>query len=385
MAGTTELATVDPTRVAAVSGAHFSNDQVEVIRNLFAQGATEDELVVFLSIAQKYDLDPFAREIWCICELDADGERKLDKKGAPRPPMIQASRAGWRKVAQRDPRCAGIEAGAVYSRDTFERMPDGTVRHGICLDVNDKGAQDRGKIVGAYALVFRHDWTRPAYAWASWQDYGVPQVADQNGRKPTWSPWYRFPSAMIEKQAESMALRQAFPLGAIASGDDRDVEASATDILTLPADPEPDPDARGTRPALTGAPRPDPSDADSPPTPAAPASPIGESTAPDGDQDAAANPLDLIGAGDLTGKPTSAVAKLVEAAKPMRRADLVRVCRWATRNDEWPAMAIAELDTTRAQELYLYLADATDEEREALAAAVVTWEQAQDDPQGTLA
>src|SRR6185312_13449528 len=90
MAGTTELVTVDPGRVAAVSGAHFTNDQVEVIRNLFAAGATEDELVVFLSIAQKYDLDPFAREIWCICELDAQGERKTDRNGKLRPPMIQA-------------------------------------------------------------------------------------------------------------------------------------------------------------------------------------------------------------------------------------------------------------------------------------------------------
>ena len=388
MAGTTELVTVDPGRVAAVSGAHFTNDQVEVIRNLFAAGATEDELVVFLSIAQKYDLDPFAREIWCICELDDHGSRKTDRGGKLRPPMIQASRAGWRKVAQRDPRCAGIEAAAVYSKDTFERLPDGTVRHGICLDVNDKGAQDRGKIVGAYALVFRHDWTRPAYAWASWQDYGAPQTAEKtraNGEtyRPTYSPWYRFPSAMIEKQAESMALRQAFPLGAIASGDDRDVEASATDILTLPAEPEPDPDARGTRPALTGAPRPAAATDDD----TSLASPEADADAHDSsstERDAAATPINMIGRNPLAGTPTSDVAGLCNAAKPMKRADLVRVARWATRGDEWPAMAIAELDAARAKELYQYLLDADDRAREALAAAVVTWEQAQDDPQGRL-
>jgi len=421
MAGTTELATVDPARVVATSGAHFTSDQVEVVRNLFAQGATEDELVVFLSIAQKYDLDPFAREIWCICELDDDGSRKLDRNGKPRPPMIQASRAGWRKVAQRDPRCAGIEASAVYSKDTFRRLPDGRVEHVICLDVTDKGAQDRGKIVGAYALVFRHDWARPAYAWASWQDYGVPQVAEREGRngqkyKPTYSPWYKYPSAMIEKQAESMALRQAFPLGAIASGDDRDVELSHTDVLELPAETTTDPHARGTRPAQDGAPRPT---QDAPPTasgspesdhsdgsdaaatagdpqrPVGDAAETGSATNWSGDpvRDAAAAArlrVDEIGSAQLSGAATSDVTGLCTAAKPMKRADLVRVARWSTRNDQWPAMALAELDEARASELVQFFADAAPIDREALVAAVVEWEAEQanaagDDPQGTLA
>lgn len=420
MAGTTELATVDPGRVVATSGARFTSDQVEVIRNLFAKGASEDELVVFLSIAQKYDLDPFAREIWCICELEDDGSRKTDRNGQPRPPMIQASRAGWRKVAQRDPRCAGIEAAAVYSKDTFRRLPDGRVEHTICLDVTDDGRQDRGKIVGAYALVFRHDWARPAYAWASWQDYGVPQVSERESRngqkyKPTYSPWYRFPSAMIEKQAESMALRQAFPLGAIASGDDRDVELADGDVVELPAETTPNtPHARGTRPASTGAPRPtqdaqprrassSPESAHSDGSDAAAAAggsqrPVGDTAVTgtadldSGDpvRDAAATArkkVAAIGTAPLAGTATLDVAGLCAAAKPMKRADLVRVARWSTRGDEWPAMALAELDAGRASELIQFFAAASDIDREALAAAVVEWEdeQTNDDPQGRLA
>jgi phage recombination protein Bet len=202
-------------------------EQQQVIRNLFAKGASDDELAVFQALAIRYDLDPLAREIWCICELDDKGERKLDKNGNPRPPQIQASRAGWRKVAQRDGDCAGIEAGAVYSGDTFSRRPDGSVDHTIALE-------DRGKLVGAYALVWRHHWTRPAYAWASWIEYGAKQARDADGNLRKYSPWAKYPSAMIEKQAESMALRQAFPLGALAAGDDRDVEHSVAEVAPAP-------------------------------------------------------------------------------------------------------------------------------------------------------
>ena len=202
--------------------------EVQVVRNLFAKGATDDELIVFQRIAERYDLDPMAREIWCICELNDDGSRKTDRNGNLKPALIQASRAGWRKVAQRDEQCAGIEAGAVYSNDDFERRPDGSVAHRIALE-------DRGMIVGAYALVWRHGWVRPAYAWASWKEYGAPMARDDAGKVKKWSPWAKYPSAMIEKQAESMALRQAFPLGALAAGDDRSVDDN--DVIEATAAP----------------------------------------------------------------------------------------------------------------------------------------------------
>lgn len=216
---------------AALAETRFTPSQVAVIRRMYAAGATDDELAVFLRLAAKYDLDPLAREIWCICELERDGvTRKTDRNGQLRPPMIQASRAGWRKVAQRDPLCAGIESGAVHENDHFGRAPDGGVDHRPAL-------RDRGKLVGAYGLVWRHDWQRPAYAWAPWAEYGAPNARNDDGSVRTWSPWARFPSAMIEKQAESMALRQAFALGGLTSGDDRLAD---------------DPEAAGSQPPSAG-------------------------------------------------------------------------------------------------------------------------------------
>lgn len=388
MAGSTQVERIAANRdVAVTSGASFTPDQTEVIRNLFAKGATDDELVVFLRLAEKYDLDPFAREIWCICELNPDGTRKLDKNGDLRPPMIQASRAGWRKVAQRDGRCAGIEAAAVYSKDTLERLADGGIRHVICLDVDEQGRQDRGKIVGAYALVWRHDWTRPAYAWATWQDYGAGQVSDDKGNKRVWSPWYKFPSAMIEKQAESMALRQAFPLGAMAAGDDREVEAvdagqqpalldpprdesGVVDVEELPGEPD-TPHARGTRPAPTGAPRPAPA--------ASEAADLGDEPSGSGRPDVDASPtgIALIGALPLEQDDqasTEQVSRLRKASR-LKQDELARVVAWATRRDGARATrVVGNLPVVRCAELEAFYDAADAPARARLVAVVEAWE-----------
>lgn len=223
------MTTTDRPLPAVIAETGFTPGQVEVIRRQFADGATDDELAVFLRLAAKYDLDPLAREVWCICELDAAGNRATDRRGRVKPPIIAPSRAGWRKVAQRDERCVGIEAGAVHENDVFARRPDGTVDHRPDL-------RQPGKLVGAYALAWRRDWIRPAFAWASWSEYGAPQARDNDGKVRTWSPWAKYPSAMIEKQAESMALRQAFALGGLTGVADEDSIESTHPGVLPPAD-----------------------------------------------------------------------------------------------------------------------------------------------------
>ena len=39
-------------------------EQIELMKRTVAKGATDDELRMFLHLAHKYDLDPFAKEIW---------------------------------------------------------------------------------------------------------------------------------------------------------------------------------------------------------------------------------------------------------------------------------------------------------------------------------
>jgi hypothetical protein len=343
----------------------FSQEQERVIRNLFAKGATDDELAVFLALAKKYDLDPMAKEIWCICELNRDGTRKLDKQGNLKPPMIDASRAGLRKIAQNNELCDGIESGAVYSKDTFERLPNGMVNHQICLDVDEKGRGDRGKLVGAYALVWRKDWKRPAYEWASWTEYGAPMVVDEDGKYQKWSPWYKFSSAMISKAAERGALKQAFPLGAITGVYEREIEHEPIDgdyidvTPTNVVDADADQDPRPADDAPASAEARQPSDAGSA-QPAADTTPLHEK----------------IGMAQLDGAQATPdqISVLRDAAKPLKNDDLKRVVAWATRRDAEPTSTIALLHETRCAELTEFFKAASQPDRRALIDAVVAWE-----------
>ena len=88
-----------------------------------APKASPGEVGVFLEIAARYDLDPFAKEIWCA--------------GEPGKIMIMVGRDGLRKIAHR----AGLrfDGDVVRERDYFKvtRNPDRTrsVAHrGRCSD-----------------------------------------------------------------------------------------------------------------------------------------------------------------------------------------------------------------------------------------------------------
>ena len=252
---TTEVVPAQVEAAIAETGSGFTPAQVALIRSMFARGATDDELAVYLRIAAKYELDPLARQIWLICELDEKGNRKLGRDGQPRPPQLQPSRDGWRVIAQRNPLSDGIQAAAVYSGDEYDAKPtEGVVHHRAVFTA--KGTRD-GKLSGAWALVWRKDWRHPAFAFASWQEYGLPMTrkdGDPNGDLiNAWSPWRKYPSAMIEKVAETNALKRAFPLSGLSSygvailpGEDDapedEPEGAPSDAETVPVTPRADSD-----------------------------------------------------------------------------------------------------------------------------------------------
>ena len=65
-------------------------EQIELMKRTVAKGATDDEFKMFLHLAHKYGLDPFAKEIWFI---------KYDNSN----PTIMTSRDGYLKIAQSNP------------------------------------------------------------------------------------------------------------------------------------------------------------------------------------------------------------------------------------------------------------------------------------------
>ncbi len=176
------------------------DERVEVIKQTVAKGASDAELQMFLAVAQKYDLDPFAKEIWFI------------KEEAGKPGRVQAGRDGFLAIANRHAAYEGMTSDVVYEGDEFSRSADG-VTH--VYNMEDR----KGRIVGAYALVYRSDRRVPAYAFARFSEYCPPSP---NG----WSPWKKFPSAMILKVAETAALKRAFSISGLAGAEDEDQAAA---------------------------------------------------------------------------------------------------------------------------------------------------------------
>jgi phage recombination protein Bet len=204
------------TQETALAPVTMTPDQVQLIKNTVAKGATNDELQLFLHLSQSYGLDPFAKEIWCI---------KYGNSAA----TIFTSRDGYLKIANGHPAFDGIVSDVVRQGDRFQVKP-GSVEHSY----GDK----RGQIEGAYALVFRKDRQYPVYVFAPFAEYNAPS----NGT------WKKYPSAMILKVAEAMALKRAFSISGLvtreeldASDEPRTAPVANANARALPA-PAPDPE-----------------------------------------------------------------------------------------------------------------------------------------------
>jgi phage recombination protein Bet len=145
---------------------------------------------MFLHVAKSYGLDPFNKEIFFW---------KVKDK-----PTIMTSRDGYLKIADRHPQYDGLVSDVVRKNDGFKRKSDG---------IEHEYGTERGDIVGAYALVYRKDRSYPVYVFAPFEEYRSDNKV-----------WYQYPSAMILKVAESMALKRSFSLSGLVSREEMDVQ-----------------------------------------------------------------------------------------------------------------------------------------------------------------
>jgi phage recombination protein Bet len=193
----------------------FTPEQRQLMKDTVAKGVSDNEFMLFMHLAQHYGLDPFAKEVWCI-------------KYGQNPATIFTSRDGYLKIASRDPQINGIVSDAVCAGDVMERLPDGGVQHTY--------GNPRGELIGAYALVHRKDRAYPAYFYAPFKEYCA-------GSNPTWK---KYPTAMIIKVAEAMALKRAFSISGLVTQEEigldmqaeQDAGTGAT-VIVEPAAAEP--------------------------------------------------------------------------------------------------------------------------------------------------
>lgn len=181
--------------VQVASLSQYDPSMVQTLKNTIADGATDDELVMLLTLAGKYQLDPFAKEIFFM---------KMDKK-----PVIMTSRDGYLAIAHRDPNFDGLQSAAVYAEDTFELdVVGGTVIHKPSLKTDPNM-----KPVGAWAIAYRKD-RRPALVYVRYREYSKNTV-----------PWSQYPSSMIEKVAQVRALKLQFSISGLVTQEEQEGES----------------------------------------------------------------------------------------------------------------------------------------------------------------
>lgn len=225
----------------------FTEQERALVHRTVAPNTSPEELLMFLSVCANYNLDPLQREMWCIKMPGSNGtEGRLT--------MI-VGKYGWLKIVERRADYSGTTASAVYANDSFKKLakpwktPTGQwsyVKHEY--DVTE----ERGKLLGAYAEVYRVD--RPTeFFWAPFDQYQPfmteRRYEDQTERdfhgvtvflskKDLHSPWLGQTDTMMEKCARTTAWRNAFPIGALYGEEEMASAMAPTLVDGAPAQPE---------------------------------------------------------------------------------------------------------------------------------------------------
>lgn len=169
----------------------FTKDQVDLIKNQICPGLTDDEFKLFLYTASKCKLDPLQKQIYAI------------KRGGRM--TIQTSIDGLRLIAERTGKYApGKDTEFIFS--------------------------DKGGIMGAKVYVKK---MTPDGTW-----HEVSATAFMNEYSTRQNLWARMPSVMIEKCAESRALRRAFPQELSALYSEEEMDQAHVEVPQVEQKPE---------------------------------------------------------------------------------------------------------------------------------------------------
>lgn len=190
---TTDIVQVTADKIATLTG--YAAAEIAVVKATVAKGTTDVELAYFLSVCKSNDLNPFMKEIWCF----------KDNKGNL---LVFAGRDGFLKRAQQSPLWNGITSFEVCANDEFSM----TVENGQTKIKHSPKFGNRGKILGAYAIVQPKGCALQTIEWADFETFnkGI-------------NVWKTDPAAMIKKCAEIHALKKGYGITVIQSEHDFDI------------------------------------------------------------------------------------------------------------------------------------------------------------------
>lgn len=176
-----------PSLAGEIAERHYNEEQIKLIRDVYAKGATEHEFRLFIEVAKRKGLDIFQRQIHLVKRWDAKAQREVCE--------IQTGIDGYRLIADRTGRYEG-QAGPYWCGDD-----------GQWVDVWLHDTPPRAAKVG----IWRTNCREPFWGIALFSEY-VQTFRDKQTQQIKPNPmWARMPAAQLAKCAEALALRKAFP------------------------------------------------------------------------------------------------------------------------------------------------------------------------------
>lgn len=158
--------------------AKYDEEMIQALIDTVAPKANRSELIMLLSVAKNYGLDPFRKEIWFV---------KIDGK-----PTIMTARDGYVKIAKQNPAFEKLQSSAVYENDDFNVS---WVNGELESFTHNHGLKDRGEVIGAWASLKYHG-LKPLFKVVMTEEYDKKK-----------SVWKSNKAAMIVKVAEKEVCR----------------------------------------------------------------------------------------------------------------------------------------------------------------------------------
>lgn len=182
-------------------GIEYTPDQITLIKNTVARGASDDELQLFVHWCRSSGFDPLRKQAHfqinnAKCQNCKGSGCAQCNKGYVRVPVFIAGIDGLLSRANEFPDYGGITGYAVHEKDefSFDALSGLPQKHIF-------GSGERGKLVGAWARVNFKDGKQPLVIW-----YPASEYASVSGFIAG-----KLPDVMIVKAAMSIAIRRAFP------------------------------------------------------------------------------------------------------------------------------------------------------------------------------